>query len=130
MPRVTATVTTTQQVTIAPKVQRKLLTELHGYQTVAAELKALTESKAGHSAAVLALSDEVDGEKFQLEGFKVAVVKGARDRRLDKDALVKRLVRDGKYSLKAATALIEDCTTDKPKKDFVKITVPGERDEE
>lgn len=128
MSRLTATVTTRTEVTIAPKVQRKLLTELNGYATVASEMKALDESKKGHSASVLALAEQgVDGDKFELEGFKVAVVKGARDRRLDKDALIKRLVKDGKYSVKAAQALIEDCTSDKPKVDHVRITVPGEK---
>ena len=94
---ITTTVTTKQEVTIAPKVARKLLTELNGYAAVSAEIKALSEAKTNHSAAVLALADEgVDGEKFELGGFKVAVVKGARDRRLDKEALIKRLVKDGK----------------------------------
>lgn len=131
MPRLTATVTTKTEVTIAPKVQRKLLTELHGYASVASEMKALKESKEGHSAAVLKLANEgVDGDKFDLDGFKVAVQRGIPDRRLDKDKLIKRLVKDGTYSVKAATALIADCTTEKPKKNFVKITVPGEKDEE
>jgi hypothetical protein len=125
MPRAT-TVTTTQQVTIKPALARKLLTELQGYAAIATEMKALKEGKEGHSAAVLRLSDEgVDGNKYELEGFKVAVVKGAKDRRLDKDKLIKRLVRDGNYSLGAAMALIEDCTTEKPKKDHVRISPPG-----
>lgn len=129
MPKQTTTVTTRTEVTIAPKVRKKLLTELHGYATVSSEMKALKESKEGHSAAVLALATEgVDGDKFELDGFKVAVVKGARDRRLDKDALIKRLVKDGKYSVNAAQALIEDCTSDKPKVDFVKITVKGDKE--
>lgn len=131
MPRATATVTTKQEVTIAPKVQKQLLTELNGYAAVNGEMKALKESKEGHSAAVLQLADKhVDGDKFAIEGFKVAVVKGARDRRLDKDALIKRLVKDGHYSMKAALALIEDCTSDKPKKDHVRITCPGDKDDE
>lgn len=118
--------TTTTEVTIAPKVARKLLTELQGYAALSAEIKMLTEAKTGHSAAVLKLADEgVNGDKFELGGFKVAVVKGARDRRLDKDALIKRLIKDGKYSMTAALALIDDCTTDKPKVDHVRITAPG-----
>jgi hypothetical protein len=125
------TVTTTQEASISPKVQRKLLTELRGYGAIATEMKGLKDAKEGHSAAVLALSLEgVDGDKYELEGYKVAVVKGAKDRRFDKDKLVKRLVKDGKYTLKAAMALVEDCTTDKPKKDHVRITVPGEESDE
>lgn len=129
MPNVTVAVTTKQQVTISPKVVKKLLTELNGYAAVSSEMKALKESKEGHSAAVLTLADQgVDGDKFEIEGFKVAVVKGARDRRLDKDALIKRLVKDGKYSVRAAQALMDDCTRETEKKTHCRITVPGEKD--
>jgi hypothetical protein len=131
MPKLTATVTTKQVVTIAPKLQRRLLTELQGYAVIAGEIKVLKGAKEDHSAKVLALSLEgVDGDKFELDGFKVAVMKGVPDRRLDKDALIKRLVKDGTYSVKAAQALLNDCTTEKAKKDFVKITVPGEKDDD
>lgn len=129
--KVTTSVTTTTEVTISPRIVKKLLVELRGYAALSGEMKALKDGKEGHSAAVLALADEgVDGDKFAIEGFKVAVVKGARDKRLDKDLLIKRLVKDGKYSVKAAQAVIEDCTSDKPKKDHVRITVPGEEGDE
>lgn len=128
MPRQTATVTTKQEVTIAPQVARHLLTELDGYAAISKEMKALDESKRNHSDRVLHLSEKVDGDKFELEGYKVAVVRGARDRRLDKDQLIKHLVRDGKYTLKGAQKLLNDCTTDKEKKMHVRITVPGDAD--
>lgn len=137
MPSVTATVTTKQQVTISPKVVRKLLVELNGYAALSKEIKLLRkgDKDAGisgledHSANVLRLATEgVDGDKFEIEGFKVAVVKGARDRRLDKDALIKRLVKDGKYSVRAAQALMDDCTRETEKKTHCRITVPGEKD--
>lgn len=125
--KTTTTVTTQTEVTIAPKVAKKLQTELHGYALVTSELKALEEAKRGHSDAVLQLAiDNVEGDKFALDGFKVAVVRGAKDSRLDKDALVKRLVGDGKYSLKAAQALLEDCTRVTSKRDHVRISVPEE----
>jgi hypothetical protein len=130
VPKLTATVTTKTEVTIAPKVQRKLLTELHGYAAVTSEMKALQESKEGHSASVLKLANEgVDGDKFELEGFKVAVVKGAKQRTFNKEKLIKRFLKDGTYSVKAAQALIEDCTDDSSKKDHVRITAPGEKDD-
>lgn len=129
--RTSVTTTQTQTVTIKPTVQRKLLTELHGYAAIHKEMKGLDAGKKTHSSAVLDLAvANVDAEKFELEGFKIAVVKGALDKRLNKEALVKRLVKDGKYSLKAALALMEDCTSEKPKKDHVRITVPGEDDEQ
>ena len=87
-----------------------------GFRMVArVRQKVLKEGKEGCSAKVLTLSDEAGVEKYKLEGFGVSVIKGARDRRLDKEKLIGRLVKDGKYSMKAALALVEDCTTDKPK---------------
>lgn len=131
MPRLTTTVTTTTQVTIAPKVQKKLLTELHGYAVVSREMKALKASKEDHSATVLKLAEAgVDGDKFEIEGFKVAVVKNAKNRKLNIEKMIKRFLKDGTYSVKAAQALIEDCTDDTDKKDHVRITVPGEKDSE
>lgn len=118
---------TEQQVTIAPKVAKKLLTELNGYAAITAEIKALDEAKKGHTQAVLELSEQVDGDKYTLEGYKVAVVKGATDSRLDKEKLLKRLVADGHYSLKSAQALLSDVTVTKSKRDHVRISVPGER---
>lgn len=126
--KVTTTVET--EVVIAPKVQRKLLTELQGYQACQTEQKALKAAADEHRANIFEIADaEVEADKFKLEGFGVAVVRGAKDRRLDKAKLLKRLVADGKYSLKAAQALLEDCTTEKPKKDHVRVTVPGEESE-
>lgn len=125
--KATTTITTKQVVNILPKVQRQLMTELNGYATMAAEMKGLDSAKKAHSTSVLDIAlAHIDAEKFELNGYKVAVVKGALDRRLDKDAVVKRLVKDGTYSLKAAMALMEDCTTEKPKKDHCRITCPGE----
>ena len=126
-----ATVTTTQEVTIAPKIVKKLLVELHGYGAITTELKALDSAKKDHSNKVLELAIEgVDGDKFSLEGYKVAVVRGAKNQRLSTEKLIKRLVKDGKYSVKAAMAIIEDCTDEKPKKDHVRITIPGEQEDE
>ena len=126
-----ATVTTTQEVTIAPKIVKKLITELHGYGAIAAEMKGLDSAKKGHSSRVLELAIEgVAGDKFELEGYKVAVVKGAKNRKLSTDKLIKRLVKDGKYSVKAAQAVLNDCTDETPKKDHVRISVPGDSEEE
>ena len=130
MGKVSATVTTTQEVSIAPRVQRQLLTEMHAYATHHREVKRLESEKKGHSKNVLDLSlANVDGDNFELEGFKVAVIKDAKTRKLDATKLIKRLVKDNKYSMKAAQALIEDCTTDTPKKPHVRITCPGDDDE-
>jgi hypothetical protein len=71
----------------------------------------------------------VDGDKFSIGEYKVAVVKGAKNKRLNQSKLIKRMVGDGKYSMKAAIALLEDCTDESPKKDHVRISVRGEDNE-
>lgn len=130
MAKSTVTTTVTEQITIAPKVQRKLLTELQGYASCQAEQKVLKVAADEHRANILTIADaEVEAEKFEIEGFKVAVVKGAMDRRLDKQALLKRLVKDGHYSLKSAQAMLDDCTTERTKKDHVRVTCPNDGEE-
>jgi flagellar hook assembly protein FlgD len=123
-------VTTTTETVIAPKVAKQLLTELEGYALAGAEAKVYTTIKNDHSAAVLELALEgVDGDKFSIGEYKVAVVKGAKNKRLNQSKLIKRMVGDGKYSMKAAIALLEDCTDESPKKDHVRISVRGEDNE-
>ena len=130
MTKLTTTHTVKTEVKISAKTQRKLLNELRSYGSLAEEQKALKSSMDEHRNTVLEVAlAEVEAEKFEIEGYKVAVVKGAKDRRLDKIKLIKRLVKDGHYSTISAEAMIEDCTTEKPKKDYCKITVPGESEE-
>lgn len=127
MPKVTTTVTEKTEVRISPKVQRRLLTELQGYAALATEQKALKVGMDEHRNNVLTIADaEVDADKFELEGFKIAVCRGVPDRRLSKEQLIKRLVKDGHYSVKSAQALLDDCTTEKPKKDYCRISCPGD----
>ena len=130
MAKLTTTVTTKTEVTIAPRTQRKLLNELRNYGSLAVEQKALKGAMDGHRESVLAIAlAEVDADKFEVEGYKVAIVKGAKNRRFNSEKLIKRLVRDGHYSVKSAQAMIEDCTDEIPKKDHARITSPGEEED-
>lgn len=131
MPKVTTTVTTREEVRIAPKIQRKLLVELQSYGTLAAESKAIKGAMDGHRSKVLAIADaEVGEKKFEIEGYKVAVVSDAEDRRLDRIKLVKLLISDGHYSSTSAEDLLDRATTRKAKKAYAKITAPGGDDDE
>lgn len=131
MGRTTATVTTKQEVRIAPAVQRKLLVELNGYAALHTESKALEAGKKEHGEAVLRLAvKNIDGDKFSLEGYKVAVKRNGTKRSLNVDKLIKRLVKDGKYSVTSAQAVIDDCTDENPVKDHVRITLPGGKDDD
>lgn len=131
MAKVTTTVTTQTIVKIQPKVQRKLLVELQSYGELAVENKAIKHAMDGHRAKVLAIGRaEVGEKKFEIEGYKVAMVTDAEDRKLDRVKIIKFLVSDGHYSTESAEDLLDRATTRKPKKAYVKITAPGERDED
>jgi hypothetical protein len=131
MTKITTTTVTKNEVRIQPKTQRKLLAELRAYGSIAAEAKSLKVSMDGHRARVLEIGNEEVGEaKFEIEGYKVALVNDAEDRRLDKQKLIKFLVSDGHYSVKSAETLLERATTCKSKKAYAKITAPGEERED
>lgn len=129
--KLTTTTTVTTELNITPKVKQLLMTELHGYQSFATEQKAFKEAMDKHRGKVLDLGVEHVGQpKFELEGFKVALVTDGEDARLDKVKLVKLLVQSGHYSVKSADALLEKATTRKPKKAHARITCPGEQGDE
>lgn len=130
MTKITTTTTVKAEVKIKASVQRKLLTELRAYGELASQKKVIQHAMDGHRERVLVIGDaEVGEKKFEIEGYKVALVTDAMDCRLDKVKLVKALVASGHYSVEAAQALLEGATTSKPKKAYAKITSPGEKDE-
>lgn len=132
MPKLAAKTTTvvTTELKLKPSVQRKLMNELKGYANVHAEAVALKRVGDEHRKTILEMEEEIGEKKFKIQGFSVALVTDAEDVRLSKEKVIKRLVNDGHYSAKAAIALLEDCTTRKPKKPFATIRVPGDKEED
>lgn len=130
MPKATTTVTTKTELKLKPSVQKRLLNELRAYAEVAAETKMLKAVGDEHRATILGMEDEIGEKKFELQGFKVSLTTDGVSRKLDPAKLIKRLLNDGHYSVKSATALIADCTTEKPKKPYATIRVPGDNEEE
>jgi hypothetical protein len=133
MGRLTTTTTTktTTELKLNPKLERQIKTELHGYAAVHQEIKALSESKKEHSVNLLDMVTanlDPEHQNFELDGFKVATITNAKDKRLDKDKLKKLLVAEG-ISLKKVETIIAKATVEKPKKSHVRITIPGEVDD-
>lgn len=132
MPKLSAKVTQTVQteLKLSPKTQRKLMNELRSYAAVHDQAVALKKVGDDHRANILGMEEEIGEKKFKINGFSVAMVTDAEDVRLDKAKVIKRLINDGHYSAKSAQALLDDCTTRKPKKAYATIRVPGEQDDE
>lgn len=130
MPTMTVKTVETVQVKIKPTVRRKLLGELRAYGELSSQAKVLKHAMEGHRNNILEIGLETGEKKFELDGYKVALVTDAEDRRLDKVKLMKALVASGHYSVSSAQALLDAATTSKLKKAYAKVTVPGENDDE
>src|SRR5712664_1151708 len=118
MPTLTATVSTTKEVKLTPRVTRKLLTELKGYAELKAQRNAIDAAMDGHKAAIEKLRDETGEQSIALEGFKVSLVSPVRSS-LDR----KRLLEAG-----VTMAQLESGTVTKPTKPYTKVSVPGEKE--
>lgn len=88
MPRLAATTTVTQTITIRPSVQRKLLTELRAWAELKEQLDAIEAAMKEHLASVEAVRDELGVPTFDLEGFKVTRVPEGENIKLDKKKLL------------------------------------------
>lgn len=115
----TAIVSTTREVSLKPALRRKLLNELHVWNELHEQKKAIQQAMDSHVGKIEAIRDEVGEKKLALEGFKIARVEGITTR-LDQLKLIAQGV---------TTAQIEAATITKPKKAYTKITPPGTRDE-
>jgi hypothetical protein len=122
MPRLQATVTTTtkQEVTLKPVQKVKLRKALKVWAELNQQAKALKAALAKQGDLVEAVRAEVGADKFAFESFKITRVKGHQTF-FDKEQFVRK---GGDLSL------YNECQDTKPKKEYTKITAPGEKEEE
>lgn len=113
-----ATATTTKEITLKPQVRRKLLTELHAYQELKQQYKALEFALDAHKATIERLREETGEQSIALEGFKVTQVTQIRST-LDKKLLLEQGVTMGQ---------IENATITKSGRPYTKVTTPGEKE--
>ncbi len=117
---VQATTTQTTVVQIAPKVRKKLLTELRAYAGLKAQRDAIDAAMNAHKAAIGTLRESTGEESLAIDGFKVVRVAAVR-----KVLNHKKLVELG-----CAMAWIEEATENKLNKPYEKVTCPGEKERE
>jgi len=130
VPKASVTTTVTEEVTIKPSIAAKLRTDLGIYKSLKHQAKAIDRQLDVSRENVLQLGISADvGEKFELDGFKVALVLDSTKKALDKVKLLKLMVAAG-LSVKKATEVIEKATTETPVKAHARISVPGAEDAE
>ncbi len=116
MPTLTATVTSTTELILAPKIKRKLLTELKAYAELKAQRDAIDAALDSHKATIEGLREGTDETSISLEGFKVTRISPTRSI-LDK----KKLLAEG-----VTMGQIQNATVTKATKPYTKVTLPNE----
>ena len=114
--RITATVATTTELQLSPKVQKRLKMELEEYARLDTEYKAAKLAREAQLAAIEDLRETIDQKSFKFDGATITRVEGTSSR-LDKKKLI---------SLGCAAAWLEEATMVTPKKAYTKVTLPGE----
>jgi hypothetical protein len=120
MPSTTITATTTTEITLAPAIRRKLLTELRTYAQLHEQKKALELAMDKIKGKVAAIRDETGEQSLKLEGFTTTLVAPIR-----KKFNEKKFVRLG-GDLELYNQAVEETLT----KPYEKITCPGSKDDE
>ncbi len=112
----TIVATTTTEVTIAPKVRLKLLSELKAYQRLKQSADEIEAQMKAHKETIDSIRHETGHESIAIDGFKTTLVAPVRSK-LDKKLFVR---------LGGKLDLLEKATTKTPGTSYTKITCPGQ----
>jgi len=115
----TATVTTTKQIVLAPKLRKKLLTELREYAGHKAARDAADAAMNACKSSIGKIRESTGEDAIEIDGFKVVKVQQIR-----KKLNHKKLIAAG-----CAQAWIDEATENVPTKAYEKVTVPGASDD-
>jgi myo-inositol catabolism protein IolC len=113
----TLTATVEKVVELAPRLKRKLVTELTAYQGLKSQLDAIKLAMDGHKAAIEKLRVETGETSLEIDGFKITLVQPAGRQSLDR----KKLLEAG-----VLMSQLEQGTITKAVKSYTKVTTPGE----
>lgn len=127
MPKTSASITTTTEVTLKPLLKRQLLIKLRKFQTNHAQLKALETQQDAIEAEIddlFTTAGEMNTLQagVKVDGFSVKHHVGETTSKLDKVLLC----RQTGITMKQ----IDAATKTTPKKTYTKINVPGSRKKE
>ena len=117
-PALAVTTTQTTQVTIAPRIKRKLLAALHEYATLKQKRAALDVEMDTFKTEIGDIRESLGEEHLELDGFKVSHVQG----------FTKKLNHMKLIELGCAASWIEMATENRPKKGYELVTCPNDKD--
>jgi len=115
----TVTVSTTQEIKLAPAIRRKLLTEFRAYAAVKAQMATLQHALDKHKGVIAGLRDETGEQSLEIDGFRTTLVAPIR-----KKFSPKRFVANG-GDLAIYNASIDEV----PSRPYEKVSLPGAKDE-
>lgn len=134
MPRLATTpdVTTTTEVQLSTKLQTKLKLELKEYEKLHAQKKVLEEKLAEKKNVLETLFADSDEYEALLNGAKVHTSFGVVSLKIVKGMTAGRLnLKKLMVKFKLTPKDIDGCKdAGKPKKEYLKVTLPGEDKEE
>lgn len=113
-----AVATTTAEITLDPRLAKKLRARLDNYQTLKKELDSLQAALDDEKAEIAKLREKSGYQRVQLDGFTVTEVCGVKNT-LDKKKLV---------ALGCAVAWLQEATITTPKRPYTLVTLPGEKE--
>ena len=122
MPKVAleVTATTKHQVKLSPKVQARLLNDLKAYASAKANRDVLEQSMKNYRGDIEQIMVEAGEERIEVDGFKTTMIAPVR-KKLDP----KRLV-----ALGVSMDIIAQATVEEPGTPYVKVSLPGGKDDE
>ncbi len=113
----TATVSTTTEIQLEPKLARKLRTELRLYAELKTQLEAIEAAMSKHKSAIGLLREETGERSIKLDGFTVSLVASIR-KKFD----AKQFVAEG-----GDLAIYHKAMIDVPLHPYEKVTCPGDK---
>lgn len=129
MPKVTAKQTVTTEVTIKPTVKAKILAWCRAYQGDAAWKKSSSARMDEAREAVLNIGlEHINESKFEVDGYKIALVTDAETSKLDQIKLMKLIMSKTDFSLEVIQDWFDRCTKRTPTKPYSKITCPDDKE--
>lgn len=117
----TVEATTVREIRLVPQLKKKLKTNLDAYADLKLQREAIDHAMNKHRDAVEKIMEEVGEGSLKLDGYTMTIIKAVR-KTIDKMKLMT------KFGL--TIDQIEEASTEKATKPYVKISLPGGRDDE
>lgn len=120
MPKLSVTATVTQQVKLTPKLKRELKTQCQEYAALHVTEKTAKAAKKVINGRVEEIMEIAGETMLEVDGFKTTLVAPVK-----RSLNIKKLIAKG-----VSIDTINDCYDETPGTAYVKISAPGQKDED